>query len=516
MRSIAQTEAIDAPAFSGLGRAAARLLSAEIAAGAIIAALAFWFGVSQLLLWRFLGAFSYPVFIGAVFALLFLCVLIFRSVSRSQMRGPTLGRLLFCFAAACLILIVGGEGRFLYANIDWHGRDAVLRDLSINDWPFAYAARGELETLRLPIGMQLAPSLAYRFLSPEAGDIALLLQNSILLGAALALGSLLFDTPRKRAAAFCIFVMFSGMDIIGSLIANGRPVDHLEWWARIQYSSHVTMLFWTPHYAIAGWLLAFLFMLNMEGKAPLGAFYVFAPLTAIWSPLTLLGITPFAAIAGVHALLSRRLTRTDFAVSAIAVALSVPALLYLSAGGGSVGYRFYPIEPLRYAIFQLLEVAPFLAPLAFLKPRRFGAATFLTVAIVLLAAPFVQVGYSIDFMMRATIPAFAILAVLVVDAINNASRTKIIPTSLLAAALVIGAATPVFEIARAFAFPASPRGSCSYLKARDQFFAAYPKESHISPLDKFPAMIRPTAPALVGVEEPEKCWDGEWPRPEGV
>lgn len=516
MRNIAPTAAIDTADLTGLGRSASRILSAEVAPGAIVATLTFWFGASQFLLWRFLGAFSYPVFVAAFLALIILCSLTFRSVARSEMRGPTLGRLLFCVAAAVLVLIIGGEGRFLYANIDWQGRDAVLRDISTNDWPFAYTARGELEMLRLPIGMYLAPSLAYRFLSPEAGDIALLLQNSILLGAVLTLGSLLFDTPRKRVAAFCIFLMFSGMDILGSLIANGRAVDHLEWWARIQYSSHVTMLFWTPQYAISGWLLAFLFLLNMENKAPLGSFYVFAPLTAIWSPLTLLGIMPFAAIAGLRALLSRRLTRTDFAVSSLAVALTGPALLYLSAGGGSVGYHFYPIDPMRYAIFQLFETALFLAPLVFVKRRRFGAATLLTVTLVLIGAPFIQVGYSIDFMMRATIPSFAILAILVADAVSNPNRTNVISTSLLVAVLVIGAVTPAFEIVRAYAFPASPRGSCSYLKARDQSFAAYPKDSHISPVDRFPEIIRPASPSFVSAEEPEKCWTRAWPRPEGV
>jgi hypothetical protein len=234
----------------------------RVAPAAIYSILIVWFGLSQLLLWRFLGAFSAPVFVAAGAALLALAILVHRSVNALDLRGPTVGVFLFCLAVSFILFTLGGEGRFFYANIDWQVRDAIFRDISINPWPFVYTARAEPDLLRGAIGMYLFPALFFKAMGPAAGDIAILVQNSVLLAIVFALGSTLFESSRTRLIAFVVFVAFSGMDVLGQLIAERRFVEHLEWWAGIQYSSHITLMFWTPQYAIAGWLLATMFMLH--------------------------------------------------------------------------------------------------------------------------------------------------------------------------------------------------------------------------------------------------------------
>lgn len=488
----------------------------RIAPAAIYSILIVWFGLSQLLLWRFLGAFSAPVFVAAGAMLFALSVLVHRSVNALDLRGPTVGVFLFCLAVSLILFTLGGEGRFFYANIDWQVRDAIFRDISINPWPFVYTARAEPDILRGAIGMYLFPALFFKATGPAAGDIASLVQNSVLLAIVFALGSTLFESLRTRLIAFAVFVAFSGMDLLGQLIAERRLVEHLEWWAGIQYSSHITLLFWTPQYAIAGWLLATVFMLHQSGKAPLGVFFALAPLTALWSPLTMLGIIPFTAIAGFTAIFRRRITFSDFLVAGIASIICMPAFQYLGAANGSVGARFYSINAAIYVIFQLLETLPFLLPLAFFRARRFGRATFAALIIVLLAAPFIQIGYSTDFMMRAVIPSFAILAVMTTDALLESGFGASIRRAFLIVILMIGSLTGLFEIRRAFTDPPSPRGACTFFKAWDQSFAAYPKDSYLAPIDDTPAVIRPRNPAQVSSKEPEPCWDGDWRRPSGV
>jgi len=501
---------------AGIWAAMRRALEVEIAPGAIVAALTIFFGLAQLLLWRFLGAFPAPFFWLGAAALAALAAMAHQAVGACAARGPSLGRLLFCFAAGLALFLLGGEGRIFYSNIDWQVRDAVFRDISVNHWPFVYTARETPDVLRGAIGMYLLPALAYKAGGPAAGDIALLIQNSTLLALVLALGSTLFADARMRAIAFVVFIAFSGLDIAGQLLLHGRLAEHLEWWSVVQYSSHVTLAFWTPHYAIAGWLLAALFLLHQQGKAPLGVLLALALLTGLWSPLTLLGIAPFAALAGLAALARRQIRASDIAVAGLALLLCAPSFLYLGAAKDAVGLRFHSIEAPDFLIFQAFETLPYLVPLAALHAtHRHGEATYSIIAAFLLAAPFIQIGYSIDFMMRAAIPAFAILAVMTADAVAAKEAPRPWRFALILA-LTIGSATGAFEAARAFAYPASPRGECSFFKAWDQSFAAYPKDSHLAPLDEMPALIRPKSPVRIEAREPEKCWEGDWPRPSGM
>ncbi|KEZ00330.1 hypothetical protein AI27_06250, partial [Sphingomonas sp. BHC-A] len=184
-------------------------------------------------------------------------------------RDITLGTLLTCFLVALGLLVLSGEGRFFYANVDWQVRFAVLRDMGINPWPFVYTARPEPDLLRAPIGMFLLPALVFKLLGPRAADIALLAQNTTLVALLLALGSQLFAERRSRLIGLAIFILFSGMDAIGDLLMQGMLTGHMEDWAEIQYSSTITLLFWVPQHAIAGWVGAVGYMLWREGRAPL-------------------------------------------------------------------------------------------------------------------------------------------------------------------------------------------------------------------------------------------------------
>ena len=499
-----------------LSRAIQNMLAAEISIVSIVTGLFLWFGMTQILLWRFLGAFSAPTFLLATLVIFSVAALARRSLQHCAVSAIPVRRLIFCLAVSFVLLVLGGEGRFFYANVDWQVRDAVLRDMSINPWPFVYTARETPDMLRAGIGMYLAPSLAYKLAGPAAGDYAMLAQNAFILACILGIGSTLFDDARARLIGLVVLVAFSGMDVIGQILVKDHLADHLEWWSVIQYSSHITTLFWTPHYALAGWLLAALFMLHQQGKAPLGVLYAFAPMTALWSPLTMLGILPFAAVAGFVAFARRRIRVDDAIITGGAILLCAPTLLYLGAAGSSVGARFYPVDPQYYAPFQLLETAPFLLPLSFARNRRFGMWTFFAIACLLLLAPYIQIGDSIDFMMRATIPAFVILAVLTADAISGRSTVTNPMRSFLIGALVIGSITGLSEIRRALTFPTSPRTACSLFKAWDHHFANYPKDSHLAPLDTVPAIIRPSDPARVSAAEPGNCWTGEWREPSGI
>lgn len=420
-----------------------------------------------------------------------------------------------CFGIALVLLMLGGEGRLFHANLDWRVRDAVLRDMAVNPWPFAYTFRGAPEVLRAPLGMYLLPALAMKRWGQAAGDGTLLLQNAVVLALILALGATLFV---RRWTALIVFVAFSGLDIVGGWLASlqtGRPIsDHLESWASpLQYTAHLTQLFWVPQHAFAGWIGALSFALWRERKAPLGVFLALVPLTILWSPLGAAGAIPFAILAGMVALVRRELRPIDVALPALACLLVVPVLLYLSADTATVGARPVGLRASVYIAFVALEVVPLLLIARWsVGARPLGRITLALVAGLLLFLPLGQVGWASDFVMRVSIAPLALLALMVADAVIAARGARLAIAVLVLGA---GAVTGWHEVRRAIVFPRSPAPRCTFYHAWGPG-PAWQKSTYLAAVARLPAPIRPGSVTPVADTDPPRCWDGRWPVPTGA
>lgn len=481
--------------------------------------------LQNLLLWRFLNV--VPGWLYAV--TVSLLGLVAWSMTRAQLPGshtdlqdghaPSWRSVFFLALAALAIFILGGEGRFFYASPDWQVRDSVLRDLVVYRWPFAYSFDSHVELLRAPLGMYLLPAVAGKALGPTAADLALLIQNSLLLTLIFGLGSMLFTTSRARKRALLIVIFFSGMDVIGQWLqwrVNGYPFpDHIEQWGITQYSSHITQAFWVPMHALSGWMGAVLFLLWREKRISLGQMYAPVPLLMLMSPLGVMGTLPFAAYAGIVTLWKRELQANDVLLPAITTLLTLPAILYMGAGSGEVGLHLMALPSVPYLLFELLEVVPFVAGAILIGHPSVGErATLMMVAACLLLMPFVQLGEGTDFTMRASIPALAILAVQVSRAFDRAAtdRTFRRPAAILAAMLVVGSVTGMFEIARALTNKPSPRVHCNMATSIYQVAYLRPTSSratYFAALDAVPAIIRPH-PTTILSHEIARCWDRPW------
>lgn len=488
----------------------------------LIALLIGWLGLDVLLLWRFLGIGAWWSYVAGAIAVVVLMtgsVGAVRGCGRSRVDGPDLATLSICAAIAALLLLLGGEGRLFYANIDWMVRDGVLHDMGTHPWPYAYMARGVPEVLRAPIGMYLVPALALKAGGQAMADGALLLQNAFLLTVLLGLGSVLFPSARHRAVALAVFIFFSGLDVAGAMLSPLRSAgalpDHLEWWVpAMQFSSHITQLFWVPQHALAGWACAVGFMLWRDDRLSLGGFLALVPMTILWSPLSALGAMPFAAFAIGKAWRQRAIQPYDIALPMIATLLSVPTLLYLSAAGQSVGARSVGIDPVAYFSFEFYEVMPFLA-IAIITPvaLRFGKGSALLCFAILLVLPLLQVGRSADLMMRASIPALAILSVMIAHIlIMDGDRFR---RAALLAILAIGSVTGLHELRRALIWPSSPPPLCSFFGAWGPS-PAWHKSTYLAPVDALPPLIRPTSVKRVPPGDPAVCWARSWPKPSGI
>jgi hypothetical protein len=397
-------------------------------------------------------------------------------------------------AVGCAWTVFGGTGHLVFANADWHLRDAVLHDLVTGRWPVGYDVGGET-LLRAPIGYYLPAALIGKAAGLLAAHAALAAWTAA--GVMLFLMQVLSPTvpqpagssgaggargPLGALLAATVIVLFSGLDVIGTwlrapgtfvhTLAHWDVTRHLEWWAEsYQYSSMTTQLFWVPNHALGGWLIIGLLLREPGTREPAGArrelrdsalatvFPLVVVALALWSPLTALGAAPFVLCRMCSTVWRQRslaLANPRIWAPALAVGLVVAAYLTLDTGrvprGWTIGRHGLGAVAVardlwRHAEFFLLEAGLIGAAILAIRASR---QVVLALAILALL-PLVSFGAANDFVMRVSIPSLAVLAIaawraLAEAAPNPPARMK---RAALAGLLVLGAVTPLQEFARA-------------------------------------------------------------------
>lgn len=370
---------------------------------------------------------------------------------------------------ACAWTVLGGTAHLFYANADWHTRDAVLHDLVSSGWPVGYGPwQGSATLLRTTVAYFLPAALFGQLAGLGAAHYALMLWTA--LGTSLFLLQVQSLLPARRggvALAMVVIVLFSGLDVLGWLLGFGMRfiqhwtlTMHLEWWALFyQYSSMTTQLFWVPNHALGGWLaIGLLYRHQRDADIdPLLPILMVAVL--LWSPLTAFGLAPFVLWkAGATLLTERtlRLLHPKVWGPALLVGLPVLAYLGLDSGGISKGLtdNLEALQVIRLAQFFLLEAGLIGFVILAIRPS-----TQVVLALLILAAlPFIHLGPSNDLVMRASIPGLTVLAIGSCLALFEpvTGRRAMARNILLPVLLIVGAVTPIQEIARALLYPRWP------------------------------------------------------------
>lgn len=466
--------------------------------------------LDQVLLLALLGL--SPLVIGAAAAgSIVLCTALWRLKGWSAGPAVTPRTFALLFLGVLGLFMLGGEGRFFFANTDWQVRYAVLNDLVTHPWPWVYQTTDGLTMLRCPVGIYLVPALVGKLAGGWGAQLALLVQDAALLATLLALVAPAFSHITRPWLTLLLVMGVSGLDLIGQRLYGGSPLVHLEQWDEMQYSAVVTLAYWVPQHALAGWLGAGFYLVWRGGKLPLAALLTLVPALALMSPLGGLGIVPFVAAASLETLLKRRIGLADVVLPALSTLLAIPSLLYLASGlgGVSTGASHYDMQV--YVLFYLVEIAPFLIVLWMgRKSLALDRVTVIITVAMLLVLPFGRIGEKVDFMMRVSIPSLAFLAIMMAgllrsnpaehDTDGRAARRIAIGLFL------IGLVVPIGETARAVLLPRAPMVLCGYYGVVPTGYATY-----IAPYDRMIGAIKPPHPAIVPIREPEKCFGGPWP-----
>ncbi|KQW96645.1 hypothetical protein ASC94_07350 [Massilia sp. Root418] len=364
-------------------------------------------------------------------------------------------------ALAVIWTILGGLAGGLHLNAGWLPRMALLRDLALLPWPLAYAGEHGTLLLRAPLGYYLLPALAGKVSVLDGARLALWFWTAG--GAALFLALLVGAGGTRRPNGWilpmAVAVLFSGMDLAGWLLRQpGLPAfaQHLESWAgAYRYASPTAQLFWMPNHALPGWLAATLVWRHRAHglAAPAAALILLG--AVCWSPLVALGAAPLLAWS-----VARRLPwpALDLELSGAACWAILPALLILVRflTAGELGaFALLPEADhaaawLHYALFAALEWG--LLALVLLALGQ-GSALLALAALELALLPLFRFGPGNELATQAAIPALTVLMLATVAALDRPGPHRPARKAMLGALLALllaGAATPLFELARAF------------------------------------------------------------------
>jgi len=243
---------------------------------------------------------------------------------------------------------------------------------------------------------------------------------------------------------------------------------------------------------------------------PLAVLVAAMPLVALLSPLAMIGGLPFVAYAGGVEVWRRKRPWHELLAGGLALVACEPALLYLTAGSGAVKQgAAHSFQITGYPIFILLEIGAYCFALWRMKRQQpFGIGTSWIAVLVLLVVPFGQIGDGVDFAMRASIPALAILALSVGHALGETQPWAKEAKGWIMVALVLGSATPLGEIWRAVMWPRSEPVLCGYLGVIRNGYATY-----TGPWQALPEAIRSSDTQMLVAHNPDHCWAKPWRDP---
>jgi len=428
--------------------------------------------------------------------------------------------LLACGGASLALCLLGGEGHYFYAPLDWLWRDAVLADIVKNGVSTLYEQNGQVYLLRAPLGMYLTPGAVGLFFGLHAAHMALLAQNALILSAVLYFAALLAQV--KRTPFIALLVVFSGADIVAALVAEIHAflttgsflefVD-LEWWTAywskspLQFSSHVTQWFWAPNHMIPGWWLALLALLHVRREVDLATFGVSFAALAFWSPLSIMGIAPFIAMFALE-VTPRGLASPRLAGAAVSALGFTPILLYLSLDASAVPHEVLLGKPgfiFLYVVFLIVEL-PHVGVVAYAWPQtpRAERRLLLLAIAILCVVPFVRIGELNDFVMRASIPALFLLGFAF-------SRIAVLtPRDNGPFATVIGVVVIVTFAIPMMAFQQSLHGAyaisdCSFITAAAKLSPRQTPMNYLARIETVPASLAAPEGTPIKVEN-RQCW----------
>lgn len=385
-----------------------------------------------------------------------------------------------------------GIGGFWNQSNDYHWRNAIFRDLINYSWPVYYNTIDVAMVYYMGFWLPAAIVaklylLVFSNISADPQFVSFFIGNEVvflysIIGMVLVFINLMVALKVKKISkvllALLIFIIFSGLDIVGVL----WPIFyedtfsfkqlHLEWWSLFvgQYSSNTTILFWVFNQGIPAWLLTLMFYnnrKNVENYGLLGLLCFFC------APMPFLGLAIFLILYFIKDFilkckkgeLSDYLKKVFSVENIIAIAFLTPIVLLYFMSNATMSYDsnsfiathvasrgrrdkiIYLYFFIMFSYFILLEVLLYLIPIYKQYKKNF---MYYITGLFLVLWPLLISVKQTEFCMRSSIPALLMLCLFVIKFLfrkYNFKRHKI-RYLFLCLCLLLGSATPIVEYTR--------------------------------------------------------------------
>lgn len=441
-------------------------------------------------------------------------------------------RHLFTLVAAALVLAwLTGAGGFGYQTTDWWKHNAILHDLTTQPWPVRYKADTDFG-LTYYLGYYLPPALIGKMFGWWAANVANLLWTAA--GITLVLRWLVELVGRRNHAGLAVVAALGGLDVVGWLVfepisGTSPPIfvqyEGIELWnGNFVMPTPLTHLLWATNHALGGWLAMAFIMHSVLIRGDRRSVIFVGAACTLWTPLVALGIAPFVLwdLLRNPSELRTKLKEMATAVNAVGAVIGLVLLTYYAAKlapmpaqlTGALDPAFVFAKPrlpetsawalaVGFGLFAVLEVAVVFGAVAqtgVLRPleRRW----FRVAAVVFIAFIPIRVGENHDLLLRSTMPAMFMLAVLAARSLPRLPARSVHRTVFLVV-MFIASLTSLLEIRRNLAEPQFPFHSFSNADAVPSVPSVYGGSEYMSQYTAstdsfFFRVLAADSPALIG------------------
>lgn len=415
----------------------------------------------------------------ALLIVIFCMRLVFRDAPKiwtPEITRDNIIKILFIIGIIAIWVYLSGIGKFVFQNEDHAYRNTIFNLLVEEKWPVAVSkisgGESSLRVMVYYIGFWLPSAIVGKVFGLRCGYYF----QAVWALVGIVLVYYLVCAIFKRLSVWPLFliIFFSGLDIIGEYLIGTdfhtmSSSLHLEWWSiPYQFSSMTTQLFWVFNQAIPAWLCTALICIDKKNRS----------LVFILSFLMLSSTMPFIGVFLLVAfmVLKRSLSTITDAYKHNKQSLDAKIRKELKdiftvqnvLGGGIVGitsflYLFsntagtyimkentrgpqFDDSIMKWLVFLIVEIGVYCVVL-YKYHKSDGLFYFIVGCLCIM--PWIRVGYSNDFCMRATVPMLFILMLMVIDALYKSyhSREYAVFAALIIA-VIIGSFTPVHEFTR--------------------------------------------------------------------
>lgn len=384
-------------------------------------------------------------------------------------------KLLIFLLFIIILNLLSGAGGIFPQNWDYHGRNAIFRDLIEHSWPVRYdytnlsyesSIFGHHAILNYYFAFWLPGALVGKVLGFTVGSIFMLLWQTI--GVTLFFYYVIRFMRNIKYRYFFVFLAFGGLNVIGHIIMNyhyGLPISpigttHIDTsMGTFCMSTFITQLFWVFNQSVPAWIAVMLFLQDKNFKT---CGYYFALLVP-FGPFPMLG---FLYIIFCYVIFGRELNKLLnlqrikllFTVPNIFACISILPIVFMYTLNESKKGMFI-IDAIKngnlsdcllsYFLFVLLE---FFVYIIIINKNNYKQIimcfTFFTIA------PLFYIGGS-DLGNRSTIPLLIIMYLLIIkylDELSQNDKNKLLKQKILIIILIVASITNFNEIYRSLKY----------------------------------------------------------------